>query len=138
MKIALTLSILAAGVLLAVENSEPDAKTKVKPLQNELISTLKEVADIVDAQAKADGLTSTFETLQVQRPVLDAQLEAAETIQDRINAHKEIVELQKKIEVLAEGGKKTGEFGTVEYLKAKAERLKAEIALEKAKSNGVK
>ena len=133
MKIVFAFSILAAGALLA-DNSAPDAKSRIKPLQNDLIATLQEVVDITQAK-RAAAKASTLDVLRAQRPILDATLDAAETSQERLAVLESIVELEKKSEELAEAFHKNARLEYSEFLKVKATRIKAEIALEKEKSS---
>jgi outer membrane protein TolC len=141
MKIAFMLSFLAAGVaggvLLTVDNPEANAQSKIKSLQKDLIASLKQVVDIA-AQQRNVGRMSPLDALEAQRPFLDVTLDASDTNQERIRVLERIVELQKKIETLAEIGHKNARNSFIDALNAKAARIKAEIALEKEKSNGVK
>jgi acetolactate synthase small subunit len=137
MKIALTLSILAVGVLLAADNSETEAKSKIKPLQNELIDTLKKVAETSEVLVR-NGRMSVIDAMQDQRAYLDATLDISENNQERISILEAILEKQKTFESIAEALKRDARVTEVVLLKAKAERIKAEIALEKERSNGVK
>jgi hypothetical protein len=138
MKIAFTLlALAAASVASAVDIPTSDAQTRVKSLQQELIATWKEAVDSAEALRK-NARASVAEVFEVQRQLLDATLDAAETKEERIGILQSIVELQRKWEAWAEGARGSARVSPVEALRAKAARIKAEIALEKERSVGAK
>ena len=138
MKIAFTLTVLAAGLLLAAGNSQVDASKKIRELHKERIATLKQVVDAATAEYEIGASTTTSEHVsQARLLLLNAELDACETDQERVKVHTSIVELLKENETGLDASVNAGNGSTKELLKAKAERLKAEIALEEAKGKGV-
>ncbi len=138
MKVAFTLLILAAaGVVLAVEKAESDGNSRIKPLQQELIATLNEVVEAANVQ-KQQARGSATEVLEAQRQVLDATLDAAESNEERVKVLQSILDVQRQLEAWAKNGHSNGRITTIEVAKAKAARIKAEIALEKEKANSRK
>ena len=72
--------------------------------------------------------------LQANQRVLKAELELAKTDKERFAIHEKQVEVAKQIEELAEQHFKAGVARQVDVLNARADRLEAEIALERAKA----
>ena len=138
MKIAFTLTILAAGLLLAAGNLQVDASKKIRELHKERIATLKQLFEAATAEYETGASTTTSEHVsQARLALLNAELDACESDQGRVNIHTSIVELLKENETRLDASVNTGNGSKKELLKSKAERLKAEIALEEAKGKGV-
>ena len=122
---------LAAGLLLAADNPKEDAGKKLKELHKERIATLKQIADLYSAQI-ATGFVTHEEILQARLRVLKAELDATETDRERVSVHENIVELMKEFEEMTDKVVKHTHVDRTVFLKAKADRLKAEIDLERA------
>lgn len=140
MKIVLTLTILSAlsaGLLLAAGNIEVDASQKIRELRKEQIATLQQAADLLNAEYKNERRTYE-EVFQGRLRLLNAKLAASETGQERIKIHESIVELMKEREASLAESLKMEIVDALEVLNAKADRIKAEIALEEAKGTGAK
>jgi hypothetical protein len=137
MKIALTLTVLSAGLLLAADNPQVDASNRIRELHKEHIAALQQAADLLTAEYKNER-RSYEELFQGRLRVLNAELDASEAGQDRIKLHESIVELMKDREAFLVQSLKLEKVDTLKVLNAKADRIKAEIALEEAKGNGVK
>ena len=141
---ALILAVMAATLLMAPaspqdrvnlsrkERTEESAK-KVKELQKERIATLKQVVD-EDSRLEARGFVPFDEVIEARLLLLNAELDAAEKVSDRVTLYKNIVDELKKFETFAERRVKLAQVATVSVLKAKARRLEAEIHLERAKA----
>ena len=137
MKIAITLTVISAGLLLAADNSQVDASKKIRELHKEHIAALQQAADLLTAEYNNDR-RSYEELFQGRLLVLNAKLDASETGQERIKLHENIVEMMKEREALLVKSLKVEIVDTLKVLNAKADRIKAEIGLEEAKANGVK
>jgi hypothetical protein len=137
MKIALALTVLSAGLLLAADNPQVDASKKIRELHKEHIAALQQVADMLTAEYKNDR-RSYEELFQGRLSVLKAKLDAAETGPERVKLYESIVELTKEKETFLVQALKLEKVDALKVLNAKADRIKAEIALEEARGNGVK
>jgi hypothetical protein len=136
MKIALTLTVLSAGLLLAADGSRVDASEKVRDLYKEYIGALEQAADLLTAEYKNDR-RSYEELFQGRLRVLNAKLDAAETAEERVKFRESMVDLMKEKETFLVQALKFEKVDKLKVLNAKADRIKAEIALEQAKGNGV-
>jgi hypothetical protein len=129
----------ARGILLAalglfalsVEAGEqPDAK--LRTLMKERLTTLREVETHLE-RAYREGQVPVDQFLHASAATLEAELELAESKDDRLSILQKGVELAKKSESFAAAAAKAGVAPPHELLKAKANRLAAEIAVEKEK-----
>jgi hypothetical protein len=118
--------------------SDPSAEkqatedSKIRKLLKERIATLKEMVREMEA-SKAVGRTGSDGVLKARIEVLRAELELAESQKERIAIHEKIVALAMEFEILAQESFKAQTLSTVDLLRAKANRLEAEIALERSK-----
>lgn len=68
--------------------------------------------------------------------LVEAELQACDSNQDRVSVLKKLLPQVKEIERLAEELTRTGQLSTILPLRAKADRLQIEIALERAQAEG--
>jgi hypothetical protein len=117
----------AAGATPDVEGM-----AKIKALQEERIKTLRQRKEILEEMNRARGY-DLAEVLRASNDLLKAELDAAESPTRRIAILGEIVKNMTLLEKIAEARQKAGTPGgePAVYLEAKANRLKAEIALER-------
>jgi hypothetical protein len=137
MKIALTLTVLSAGLLIAADNFAADAGKKIRDLRQDYIAALEQAETLLTAEYKNDR-RSYEELFQGRLLLLTAKLDAAETGPERVKFYEKIVELTKEKEGFMVDALKFDKVDALKVLNAKADRMKAEIALEKAKGNDVK
>jgi hypothetical protein len=116
---------------------EEPVKT-VKELQKERITTLKQLADITNQMFQRGNVRSFEEVLEARLLVLEAELDAAEKESDRITLYKNIVDVLKEYETIADRMVKIAKGTQATVLKVKARRLEAEINLERAKAKEAK
>jgi hypothetical protein len=116
---------------------EEPAKT-VKELQKERIATLKQLADITTQMFQRGNVRSFEEVLEARLLVLDAELDAAEKESDRVTLYKNMVDVLKEYETIADRMVKIAKGTQASVLKVKARRLEAEINLERAKAKEAK
>jgi hypothetical protein len=121
----------------AKKQIEEPAKT-VKELQKERIATLKQMADITTQMFQRGNVRSFEEVLEARLLVLEAELDAAEKESDRITLYKNIVDVLKEYETIADKMVKIAKGTQASVLKVKARRLEAEINLERAKAKAAK
>ena len=113
--------------------SAQDQGAKIKGLQKEWLDTLRDVVREEQARAKnAQGVPE--EVIAATRMLAEAELEACESDKDRVTALEKILLVARDTEKLAVLLAKTGQGRESAAHKAKAERLRFEIALERAKS----
>jgi outer membrane protein TolC len=105
---------------------------KVKELQQERLAILHEVATLVK-QVHQHGTGSLDQVHQANRMVFDAELELAATERERLAVLEKIVAEAKQHEEYVLQRSKLGVAPPTAPLKAKAGRLEAEIALERAR-----
>ena len=105
-----------------------------KALMQERLQALKEEVEMQE-QMMATGVVDSSKALRdAQVEALAAELELCTTRSERIDVLKRNLDAQRKYEELAMARFKTGSYPANEMLRAKADRLKAEIALERVKA----
>lgn len=107
--------------------------TKQEELVKERLAVLREIAKL-STEAYKSGTRSYAEVREATRMVLQAELEQCNSDKDRIAVLEKWVAEAKKMEEHAGQLSKTGQVPIATALKAKADRLQAEIALEQAKA----
>jgi hypothetical protein len=137
MKIAVTLTLLSAGLLIAADNSPADSSKKIRDLRKDYVAVLQQAADLLAAEYKNDT-RSYDEVFQGRLLLLYAKLEAAETGPERIKFRESILEMMKEKEARFVEALKFDKVDSLQVFHAKADRIKAEIALEEAKASGGK
>jgi outer membrane protein TolC len=78
--------------------------------------------------------TPIEEVVQAKLQVLEAELELADSDRERVRIHEGILALARDMEKIAQDRFKAQTLARREVLKAKANRLKAEIGLERARA----
>jgi hypothetical protein len=110
-----------------------DQGAKIKDLQKEWLDALRAVVKEDQARARnAQALPE--EVIAATRMLAEAELEACESDKARVTALEKILVMARDTEKLAVSLAKTGQGREGTALKAKAERLRFEIALERAKT----
>ena len=105
-----------------------------KGLMQERLEALKGEVEM-EERMMTMGMTDNFKSLRdVQIEALTAELELCTTRSERTEVLKRNVEVQQKYEKLATARYKAAAGTKSDVLAAKADRLKAEIALERAKA----
>ena len=105
-----------------------------KTLMQQRLEALKEAVELQE-QMMQMGIAPDSKALRdAQVEALAAELELCSTRSERIGVLKRNLEALQKYEKLALARFKTGSSPANETLRAKADRLKAEIALERAKA----
>jgi hypothetical protein len=131
------ITALAAGFLLAADAPQGNAEKKLRELHKERISTLKEITDLYKAQI-ANGFVTREDIMQAKLLLLKAELDAANTDHERSIVLETIVETMKDFEDMTAQVVMHSHVDRTVYLKAKAERLRAEIDFERAKNASLK
>ncbi len=143
-KPALILAVLAATLLMAPaspqdkvnpprkDKAEESAK-KVKELQKERIATLKQMVEVISDLFRHNR-AEFDEAIQARLMLLKAELDAAEKESERITLYKNIVDVLKDFEKIADRRYKASRVSLYPVLKVKAMRIEAEIDLERAKA----
>jgi multidrug resistance efflux pump len=116
-----------AGVSLGVQDR------KLKELQQERLMTARELVKQETARFQ-NGLGLVDEVLESTRTLADAELEVCESNKERVAALEKILAIVKDTERIAAGSAQKGLRPQSGALRAKAERLRVEIALERAKA----
>jgi hypothetical protein len=118
----------------AIQRGKPaDANPEVRALQEERLATLKEIADEKEKVFRA-GRGLPEDVLQARLLVLRAELELCDSDRERVAVHEKIVAMAKEIEETLAGYYKAQRLLHSDLLTAKANRLEAEVALERAKA----
>lgn len=122
-----------------VQATEPtrslgDAKdSKLKGLLRERLATLRDVA-AETTKEYTSGRVSFDRVYQALRMSLDAELELCDTDKERVTVLEKVVAQAREFEKAATQRAKAGLATTSDALMAKAGRLEAEIALERARA----
>lgn len=132
MKIMFLIAFFATVAALSADPSRPQADSSVKTLQQELLKTLKEAAELSAEQVKS-ARAMPLEALEAQQAYLNAVVDVAETRQDKIDTLLQLVNLLKQMEAVSQASFESARSTYAEVLKARAARIKAEIGLEKAR-----
>lgn len=119
-------------------NAQEPAKQKItasklKELLEERAATTRKLADQAALRTKV-GIGTVDELLAPNRLALEAALELCESDKDRVKVLEDFLPAAREIERLALQGFKAGQARQTDLLQAKAERLRIEIALERAKA----
>jgi hypothetical protein len=110
-----------------------DQGAKIKELQKEWLDAVRAMAKQEEARAK-NGQAPPEEVMASTRTFAEAELEVCESDKERVTALEKILVMARDTEKLAAGFAKSGQGRESTALKAKAERLRYEIALERAKT----
>jgi hypothetical protein len=110
-----------------------DKEDKVRTLLKERLAVLKEMAAQVHERFKA-GASSSAEVMRANQEVYKAELELCETPKERVAVLEKNLDATKVLEDHVAQLVKAGAVPTAELLRAKANRLEAEIALEREKA----
>ncbi|MBY0232409.1 MAG: hypothetical protein K2W96_24285 [Gemmataceae bacterium] len=119
--------LLLAGTLAAEEGDE-----RLKALLKERLATVKLLAARMEAAFKAGEVTAE-RMIEAGEAVLKAELDLCETAKACVAVLEKLVESAKRREGLVERMVKAAAAPGTALLKAKASRLEAEIALERAR-----
>lgn len=112
---------------------QPGGTTRIRELQKERLALLREMADQTNTAYKG-GQTPLAAVLEAQREVNAAELELCETNKERIAVLEKKVELAKEAEKATEQQVRARVSTQASLLRARANRLQAEIELEKEKA----
>lgn len=136
----LLLGVLASSVSLAPErvDAQESAKpaSKVQELLKERLATIREMSGLVVQRFK-NNQGSFEEVRDANRMLLDAELALCQTNQDRVAVLEKFIVEAKNLEKITDRASKTGQGRASAALMAKADRLQAEIALERAQSKAI-
>jgi RNA polymerase sigma factor (sigma-70 family) len=106
---------------------------RLKALLQQRLALLKQIAAETE-QAARQGSVPLQEVLRAKRAVLQAELDLCESDKERLVVHEKGVVLAKEFEQLVEKYFKAGTVPHADLLSAQAQRLEAEIALERLKA----
>ena len=110
-----------------------DQGAKTKELQKERLEALRALAKLEEVRAK-NGQAPLDELVAATRMLADAELQLCESEKERVSALEKILAMARETESLAAGLAKSGQGRESTSLKAKAERLRYDIALEGART----
>lgn len=122
---------LLFGVKAADKGNPPD---KIKELQKQHVATLHQVRTAVKAMFLA-GAARFDEVLTADLAALDADLDLAETQEQRIKLLGDAVTQAREFEETITKMFQSGQANRVDVLRATAGRLEREIALERARND---
>jgi len=123
--------LCGTGVFMPALAADP-GEDKVKALQRERLATLREVADLTEAAART-GSVPVEKVIEARLAVFAAELELCAMHNERVRILEKTVVETRRLEAEAEKAVKSGTTPARVALIAKARRLEAEIALERAK-----
>ncbi len=119
----------------AAADKPADAKTRLTDLQKALAQTLQRQVDGLQARSPK-GSDSTITVLQAYQRLMEAQLELAADKKSRIQVMEATLERLQTFEQLKFGERQAGRSPAHELAQIKANRLMAQILLEKEKRVG--
>jgi outer membrane protein TolC len=136
----IALVLVAALTVAATAQDKPsieESAKKIKDLQKERITVLKELVDHFSTRYKA-GQASSEELLDASILLFKAELETAEKGSNRISLYTKMVDTLNQFEQFAKAQFGVGKVTTGDVLKIKARRLEFEILLEQEKMKEAK
>lgn len=117
--------------LAAAEPDKPaSGNDKIEQMQKERVEALREAAKQISLRFES-GTIDIDQLRLATRELLDAELDLCKTNKERVAALEKYVAVAKKHEAIASNFVKTGQAPSTVGLNAKADRLKAEILLER-------
>ena len=123
--------MLISGITLAARNAETN--TKVRDLLKERLATATKIHAI--ARVLHDGGKIRFEeVLDAQAYLLRAKLDLAQTREERIAVHEELLAVARETAKTMREQAQAGVVSTIDSLRADAGLLEVQIGLEKVKS----
>jgi outer membrane protein TolC len=131
--------ILVIGLTTSAQEkpSIEELAKKIKDLQKERITVLKELVDHLSTRYQA-GTASSEELLDASILLFKAKLETAEKGSDRISLYTKMVDTLNQYEQFAKAQFGVGKVTSGDVLKIKAKRLEVEILLEQEKMKEAK
>jgi outer membrane protein TolC len=118
-----------ATVVPVAQRAKPDS---IEELQKKRIAVLKEIVDITEKSFKS-GQVSFDRVGSARLDLLQAQLDASRTKEERLRLLEEMVKHAEEMEAAVKRLVEAGQAGRVEALKSTAFVLQTRIALEKVK-----
>jgi hypothetical protein len=132
MKNVLMPFVVATVLAMAAGDTRAEGSKTIRDLRKEQIATLQQAADLLAAEYKNERRTYD-EVFDGRLLLAQAKLDAAETGPERVKQRQSIVDLMKEREAFFVDALKFEKVDALKVLNVKADRLKAEIALEEAK-----
>jgi hypothetical protein len=128
------LVVLCANCISSAEKGMPPST--IDDLLQKRLAALEEYEQAIKERIRIDPQMSPFAVHPATVAVMNARLDLAKSPEGRLKVLQEMVRSAKEWErFVVEGLIKSGNAGTWEALKAKAEVLEAQIALERFKEN---
>jgi multidrug efflux pump subunit AcrA (membrane-fusion protein) len=112
---------------------KPVEGSRVQALLKERLAVLKEILAETEKLHEQSGAIPVEDVLQARSAVLKAELELSEGGKDRVEIHERIVALARELENVTDLRFQAGRVPHTALLAAKANRLEAEVALEREK-----
>jgi RNA polymerase sigma factor (sigma-70 family) len=112
----------------------PGKNSKVEQLLKERLAALRDIAAETEHRFKKTGTVPFEDLIQAKLAVLKAELDLCQSAKERIAIHEKIVALARELEAVADARFKAGRVPPGDLLKAKVNRLEAEIDLEREKA----
>jgi WD40 repeat protein len=119
------------------QGGEMEGRAKLRAVLQERLATLRESAAGKE-KLFHDGRIPIQELDEAKLSLLNAELDLAESDKERVAILEKIVALSRKIEKAMDGLHQMGRVTRPQLLDARDKRLKAEIALERAKASAAK
>lgn len=126
------LVLLSFGMFCTAFASAADSP-EAKKLLLERRNVLKEIADI-QSKAYASGEVQIHDVLLTNRELLEAELGLAEQKDQRVAICERLAKTLEEIEAISQRRHASGEVTTIDVLKSKAARLKAQAQLANERS----
>ena len=125
--------IVVDGLFAAPSRSHAQApstapSTELAGLRQQRIETLRQASDVAHRMF-AQGMSTAGEVFRIDRSLLDAQLESAASIDERVKLLQNALEIAKQQEDLALRQHKAGLTAPLAPLEARAERLRIAVRL---------
>jgi outer membrane protein TolC len=125
--------ISSATLLDAQPSAEAGTTETVRALLKDKLATLRELVPMLEERHRA-GIVSIDKVSQAKIEVLKTELELTESAKEQVKLHEKIVAVAKEVEEALKARLASGLIEPMQVLRAKANRLDAEIALERARA----
>jgi outer membrane protein TolC len=121
------------GMADSAQAQEKPKNEKINELLKERLATVKKLAEVTQA-AYQQGRATIAEVTQANARLLKAELELCQSDKERLVVRERALALAKEYEKVASQLYKSGQATQASVLAARANRLEAEIAYERAKA----
>lgn len=125
--------ILVLSLTTIAAAADPPASEALQKLLKQRVELVTQIHELTDRSYRA-GAATFSELLEARAELLTARLDACATKSERLQVREEMVKLAQQTEALTAQLVKSGEATSLKQMRATAQVLEAQIALEREKA----